>query len=404
MEAGDLPAQHRSLRIVFASHTFCGGPFVVGSHHLAREISQLGHKVVHLSTPITPLHFLHGDQRPVARARAAVWSAGGLVRSGGFLEYVPLGLAPWALAGPIFGRTGVNLTNMTLPRISSYLRRQGFNEVDALLVDQPAFVGLHRLLPARALILRSTDHLGTMRGAARYAAELAIAQASDGLIGTSQLVLDSLLAVAPGKRAALIENGVQLETFLPLQAQPPEFQFMRRPLLVYAGALDERFDYEAVSALARSCPEFSVALVGPKPTGIPSPPAENIHLLGARPYEKLAGYLQHADLALLPFSDHPTNAGRSPMKLYEYAAAGLPVVARRTPELERRREPFVFFYDRPSELPAICRQVLTLPRSREAITGRAIEQSWAQKALTLLNFVTQVLEDKQRAWQVRRRQ
>ncbi len=36
---------------------------------------------------------------------------------------------------------------------------------------------------------------------------------------------------------------------------------------------------------------------------------------------------------MLPLSEHPTNAGRSPMKLYEYLAAGLRVVARRTPAL-----------------------------------------------------------------------
>lgn len=395
METGGPLVQPRSLRIVFASHTFCGGPFVVGSHHLAREIAVLGHKVVHLSTPITPLHFLRIGQGQAARARAAVWRAGGQVRSGGFLEYVPLGLVPWAVAGPIFVRTGVNLTNITLPRMSHYLRRKGFTEIDALLIDQPAFVGLGNLLPVRALILRSTDHLGTLRGPARYAAEIAIAQVSDGLVGTSQLVLDGLRAVAPEKPAALISNGVQIDDFLPPQAQPREFQSIRRPILIYVGAIDDRLDYQAVSALAQSCPDLSIVLIGPKPTGMSWRPGENVYLLGSRPYDQLAGYLQHADLGLLPFSDHPANAGRSPMKLYEYAAAGLRVVARRTPELERRNEPFVFCYDRQSEFAAVCRNALALPSSREMITGRAIEQSWTQKARTLLHFVTQILEKKE---------
>jgi glycosyltransferase involved in cell wall biosynthesis len=385
------------LRIVFASHTFCGGPFVVGSHHLAREVAGLGHKVVHLSTPITPFHFLRVGHTRISRARAAVWRTGGEVRSGGFLEYVPLGLVPWAVAGPVFERTGVNPANTTLPSISSYLRRRGFGQIDALLVDQPAFVGLHRLISARTLIVRSTDHLGTMRGRARYAAEIAIAQASDGLVGTSRLVLDGLREMAPDKPAALIENGVQLEHFMSPQPPPPELIALRRPLLIYVGAIDERLDYDAVSALAQGCPDSSIVLIGPKPARLPWRPAENIHFLGPRPYDRLAGYLQHADLGLLPLSDHPANAGRSPMKLYEYAAAGLRVVARRTAELERRSEPFVFCYDRSSEFPAVCRKILGLSDDKAMTKSRAAEQTWTQKAQTLLRFVTQILDKKRQA-------
>jgi len=120
-------------------------------------------------------------------------------------------------------------------------------------------------------------------------------------------------------------------------------------------------------------------------------PAANVHLLGSRPYAELPGYLQHADLGLLPFNNHPGNAARSPMKLYEYAAAGLPVVARRTPELERRNEPFVHFYDDASALPAVCREVLALPGGRAAIVARAAAHGWARKAELLLQLVRAVL-------------
>ena len=70
-----------------------------------------------------------------------------------------------------------------------------------------------------------------------------------------------------------------------------------------------------------------------------------MRLLGPRPYAEVPAYLQHADVGLLLLSPDPANAGRSPMKLYEYAAAGLPVLARATPELQRRAEPFVALYD-----------------------------------------------------------
>ena len=385
----------RPLQIVFASHTYYGGPFVVGSHHLARELAALGNSVAHLSTPITALHFLHPGRRLAVRDRAATWRSGGRIRPGGFLEYVPLGLVPWVVSGPIFERTGVNLTNLTLPGLSRYLEDKGFGDIDALLIDQPTFVGLDRRISARTMIVRSTDLFGSARGTARHAAETAIARASDGLVSTSQLALDDLCNVAPGKPSALIDNGVQVEHFMAPQAAPADLQPIPRPILIFAGAIDERFDLDAVLALAQNCPELSLVIIGPTPRGADRRPLGNVHLLGSRPYERLPGYLQHADLGLLPFNDHPSNAARSPMKLYEYAAAGLKVVARRTPELARRGEPFVHFYDDASELPAVCRKVLALPAGRDAVAECAAAQSWTRKAGVLLDFVRAVLEQKE---------
>ena len=55
-------------------------------------------------------------------------------------------------------------------------------------------------------------------------------------------------------------------------------------------------------------------------------------------------YLQHADVGLLLLKQIPANAGRSPMKIYEYLAASLPVVSLETDELARRNTPRVFRY------------------------------------------------------------
>jgi glycosyltransferase involved in cell wall biosynthesis len=392
---GEPPVQSRPLQIVFASHTYCGGPFVVGSHHLAREVAALGHGVVHLSTPITALHFLRPSAGQAARERAAIWRSGGRIRDGQFLEYVPFGIVPWMVGGPIFEWTGINLTNVTVPRISHYFRQKGFRDIDALLVDQPVFVGLDRLISARATIVRSTDVFGTARGTARQAAETALARTADGLVGTSHLALDDLRNAAPEKPAALIENGVQVEHFAAPQAVPSDLQSIPRPILVFAGAIDERFDMDAVFGLARKCPEFSLVIIGPKPAAIGSRPFENVRFLGAKPYGVLPGYLQHADLGLLPFNDHPSNAARSPMKLYEYAAAGLQVVARRTPELARRNEPFVHFYDDASELAAVCDKALASPPARERVAARAAAHSWQNKAGLLLQFVRGLLARKE---------
>ena len=55
------------------------------------------------------------------------------------------------------------------------------------------------------------------------------------------------------------------------------------------------------------------------------------------PYQSIASELHRARVGLLPLSASRENEGRSPMKLYEYLAAGLRVLARSTSTLVERR-------------------------------------------------------------------
>ena len=59
----------------------------------------------------------------------------------------------------------------------------------------------------------------------------------------------------------------------------------------------------------------------------------NIHLLGARPYEQLPSVLRGADAGLIPYALNQLTDSIFPMKVYEYLAAGLPVMATPLPAL-----------------------------------------------------------------------
>jgi glycosyltransferase involved in cell wall biosynthesis len=145
----------------------------------------------------------------------------------------------------------------------------------------------------------------------------------------------------------LVENGVEFDHFARPMPPPPEYATLGPRRVVYSGAIDFRFDGDLVLALARARPDVEFVLIGAG-DGLSSRAAAglaNVHRLGTRPYDALPAYLQHASIALLPLNNHPANAGRSPMKFYEYAAAGLPILASRARELERRAEPFVRFVD-----------------------------------------------------------
>jgi glycosyltransferase involved in cell wall biosynthesis len=117
-------------------------------------------------------------------------------------------------------------------------------------------------------------------------------------------------------------------------------EVLPRPRVVFTGAVvATKLDVPLLVELARARPEWSFALVGPVGVGDPRTDVSalaaepNVHLLGARAYGELPDVLRGADAGLIPYARNPLTNGIFPMKVYEYLAAGLPVVATQLPSI-----------------------------------------------------------------------
>lgn len=103
-----------------------------------------------------------------------------------------------------------------------------------------------------------------------------------------------------------------------------------RPIAGYVGALAEWFDYELLAGTARLCPEVEFVLIGPTDgsalleSGLLS--LENVHWLGPKPYPEIPAYLSVFTIGLIPFKLNAITHAVSPLKAFEYMAAGKPVV------------------------------------------------------------------------------
>jgi len=121
----------------------------------------------------------------------------------------------------------------------------------------------------------------------------------------------------------------------------PDLDALPHPRLVFQGAIvATKLDVRLLAQVAALRPEWSIVLVGPRgagdPTGDLSPldEAPSIHLIGARPADDLPEVLRGADIGLIPYAINDLTRSVFPMKVYEYLAAGLPVLATPLPALD----------------------------------------------------------------------
>ena len=64
----------------------------------------------------------------------------------------------------------------------------------------------------------------------------------------------------------------------------------------------------------------------------------NVHRLGEKPFQSIPAYLQQWDAGIIPYRQSSSTEAVFPLKLFEYLAAGLPVVATPLPSLEQYRD------------------------------------------------------------------
>jgi glycosyltransferase involved in cell wall biosynthesis len=371
-----------------------GGAFVVGSHHLAKSMAVAGHHVCHVSPPLSLAHCGLVFTQHLTRSRFKRWLKGGEL-IGGVRELAPFTFLPWNICRSTKSLSYAYSRYM-LAAPWRPLTGRDMATADCVLVDDPRFVGLARTVSGGKLIYRATDLYSQMRKDPSIdRAERIMCQIADVVVATSVPVAEHLRALS-GEYVHIIHNGVDVDHFEPA-ASPESSTFARLPgqrhqRALYVGAFDERFGYDAVKFAAQQCVDKFFILAGPGSLEACQLLAlQNVTGLGAVPYGQLPELMHACVVGLLPLSDAASNRGRSPMKLYEYAAAGMPVAASHTPELERRQLPTLFLGESSQAFAAAVSTAFSTVADKTKIRqGRdcARAEKWSLKAEALLALAT----------------
>jgi hypothetical protein len=386
--------------IIIASAHLFRGALTLGSAHLARCFAEAGYPTLYLNSPTSPLHFANPRARAAARSRfAAVRPRKTDVPN--LIELTPLALVPHHnTAGLKAEATLRNWPRLTVPDITRAIADAGFGNAAAMLFDTVMFWPLAQRLGCPT-IYRLADRIDgfSVNTQAMIALHRTVVREADLLIYTA-----SDLAPAPGERSRpslLLPNGVRYELFLKPQARPAEYEGIRGPIVVYAGALETWFDADAVTAAADRYPEATFIILGPASRGIEERLTRpNIRCLGARPHEQLPAFFQHAHVGTIPFDiarHGPLLDAVSPLKLFEYLASGLGAVCYGGREIARLGAPALLYDPRPGSRAAhtsfgdaLATAFSTLPATDEDVKERqafARQADWAARFATLESAV-----------------
>jgi glycosyltransferase involved in cell wall biosynthesis len=151
------------------------------------------------------------------------------------------------------------------------------------------------------------------------------------------------LAAEIDRPLILLGNGVETEHFQRPRPRPADLASLPRPLIGYVGLLSHFLDFEQLETLRRNRRGGTVVLIGP---GSPATEAavaqfagrEGVVVLGPRPYGEVPACMQALDVGVIPFrASDPYVQGINPNKVYQYLAAGIPVIT--TPILDLQESP-----------------------------------------------------------------
>lgn len=151
------------------------------------------------------------------------------------------------------------------------------------------------------------------------------------------------------RRLLLLPNGVDLTHYQNSGAgiSGEIAQLKKGNILIgFTGAFYRGWvDMELIYKIAQVKPDWKVVIIGEAYQWDFSGAPPNLIYLGSRSYQMLPGYVRGFDVGLIPFLDNQIARGADPVKLYEYLAAGVPVVSSNLPFAQRIKPPLVYTYD-----------------------------------------------------------
>jgi glycosyltransferase involved in cell wall biosynthesis len=213
----------------------------------------------------------------------------------------------------------------------------------------------------------------------------------DLVVATADTLFEAKSAAHP--RVRLLKHGVDWERFRSGGGRVPEsLSGLSRPIVGFTGLVDERLDVPLLDDLAASRPEVSFVFVGPRQlTEGALDRRPNVRFLPPVRYEDVPAVLGTLDAAILPYLENALTERINPLKLREFLASGIPIVATPLPEV-RPYAGWLYAARGTDEWLRGLDGALSEGRTRAAARSESVrEEGWDRKAEEFLRLCAEAV-------------
>lgn len=199
------------------------------------------------------------------------------------------------------------------------------------------------------------------------------------------LVTDALRSLFPNRELHTVHNGVDSALFASMRNERA-----KPPVISYVGTIQERFDVPLMTAIAKARPQYVFEIIGPvwKEVDVaPLAQLPNVRMLGRRSQRDLPALLGRATAGIVPHRMDRLVASMNPMKIFDYLAAGLPVVAIPSKDFSRFGDAMTNATSAQEFCDALDR-IVAHPQDPVAIRTLVAHEDWRSRFRTIWSLVT----------------
>jgi glycosyltransferase involved in cell wall biosynthesis len=305
------------------------------------------------------------------------------------------------------------LDRFALNCVARFLNRKAGRHSDAVTIAyvfHPSLYPLAKALAADLLVYHAYDRFSSYLDASKDGCEREreLTRNADIVIASSNLIAESLRSFTD-KDINVIPNGADFEHFAgsdeSLNVIPDDFARIPAPRIAYFGDITEKVDVFLIHRLSEARPDWSFVFVGSERLSRQASKdafekcigKSNVYWLERKPYSEIPQYVRATDVNLLTYrvNEGLWSEACSPLKLYEYLAAGRPIVSTQLEIVEKHRDVLAIAQSDQEWLEAIDHAISQGGQgSRESRQSVAQANTWDARILTIKALISKASRDR----------